>query len=304
MSVLYSILKPIVKKTVKGKAHGSLVTWEEYCKTSYEMQAKFKFKLPKRKGYEFRDEETQGYHVIVGHKQNSNTKKAIMYLVGGGCRRYQMPSNKSLFRYIDETDRDIWIPLYPLSPDYTFVDMVAMLLSTYEKMLKQYKPKDIVWLGFSGGADLIMSLGRHMVHEKLSVPMPGAIIPVSCGNLYLTEDTKAQMREIEKRDIMMEAADLDSFEMYYNHDGTVPRYYLGCAAEDDYTGFPRTILYFGGDEVLSGEAPEYEKALKRCKVDYKIVIGEGMFHAYPFFTFVKEGKEGETAVIKDINSIG
>lgn len=49
---------------------------------------------------------------------------------------------------------------------------------------------------------------------------------------------------------------------------------LGDAAEDDYTGFPKIIMYFGGDEIFAAEAPEYEKAFRRCGVrDYTMHVG-------------------------------
>jgi hypothetical protein len=61
-------------------------------------------------------------------------------------------------------------------------------------------------------------------------------------------------------------------------------------------------MYYGGDEVLAGLAPDYEKSFMRCGLkDYTIKIKEGMPHAYPVFTFLKEGREGEQEIIRDIN---
>ena len=43
-------------------------------------------------------------------------------------------------------------------------------------------------------------------------------------------------------------------------------------------------MYFAGDEVFAGIAPDYEKSFKRCGVkDYTIKIREGMPHAWPVF---------------------
>lgn len=159
MSILYSMLKPIVRKLVKNGAHME-ESYEDFVRTSYEIQAKFKFKLPQKKGYEFRDERIDGCHCIVGHKTGSGTKRALVYLVGGGERRWQLPGTKAMIRYMRETGRDLWIPLYPLYPDYNFLDEVEMICRTHERMLRDYDAADIAWLGFSAGADLIMSTGR------------------------------------------------------------------------------------------------------------------------------------------------
>lgn len=298
MSILYSILKPIVRRLVKNGAHAE-ESYEDFARTSYAIQAKFEFKLPKKKGYEFRDEIIDGCHCIVGHKAGSDTKRALVYLVGGGERRWQLPGLKAMTRYINETDRDLWIPLYPLYPDYNFLDEVEMICDTHERMLKDYEAEDIAWLGFSAGADLIMSAGRHIVQKGNVLPMPGLMIPVSCCNLKISEESYARMEEIEKRDIMMYARSMKIFPDFYDHDNKLPQYLCGCAAEDDYTGFPKIIMYFGGDEIFAAEAPEYEKAFIRCGVkDYTIHVEPGLFHAYPMFTFVREGKKGEDEIIE------
>ena len=106
------------------------------------------------------------------------------------------------------------------------------------------------------------------------------------------------MEEIEKRDIMMSAASMKQFPKWYDPDGKFPKYLWGCAAEDDYTGFPKIIMYFGGDEIFAAEAPEYEKAFQRCGVkDYTVHVEPGLFHGYPMFSFVKEGRQGEDEII-------
>ena len=56
MSLLYSILKPIVRKVVKGSSIHQEKSYEEFKQASYNVQKKFKFALPKINGFEFRDE--------------------------------------------------------------------------------------------------------------------------------------------------------------------------------------------------------------------------------------------------------
>jgi acetyl esterase/lipase len=297
MSLLYSVLKIVVRKAVK-ESNRQEETYEDFVRTSRQIQAKFKLKPPKKRGYDFKVIDIDGFRVIVGHKTGAAAKKALLYLVGGGERRWQLPSERSMFRYIDETERDLWIPLYPLFPDHSFLDEVNMILDTHLKMVERYGAENVAWLGFSAGADLILMCGRHIVKERREVPMPSLMIPVSPCDLVIGEATQARMKKIEQRDIMMHADDMDKFAIFYNHDGATPAHLLGNAAEDNYTGFPKIRMYFGGDEIFAAEAPEYEKAFRRCGVkDFRVHVEPGLFHAYPFFTFVKEGKRGEDELI-------
>ena len=127
------------------------------------------------------------------------------------------------------------------------------------------------------------------------------MIPVSVSGLLISEETEERMKEIDPRDPLLHWNMFDTMVKYYNPDGNLPQYILGKADEDDYTGFPKIIMYFAGDEVFAGIAPDYEKSFIRCGVkDYQIKIKEGMFHAWPVFTFTKEGRDGEQEIIDDI----
>jgi len=302
MSLLYSILKPIVRKIVKGSSVHREESYEEFKQLSYKEQSKFRFELPKIKGLEFRDEQLDGSHIIVGKKAGSDPKNAIVYFPGGGSRRWQLPYKSSIRNYIEETGAELWIPLYPLLPDYDLMDETEFTIKVHHKMMEHFSPQNIVWLGFSGGADVLMQAGRHIVQKYHDTPMPGMMIPVSDSGLIISEEAKERMREIDPRDIMLRWDMFDTMVKYYNPNGDIPQYILGKADEDDYTGFPKIIMYFAGDEVFAGVAPDFEKSFKRCGVkDYEIRIKPGMPHAWPVFTFLKEGREGEQEIIGDIN---
>lgn len=303
MSLLYSILKPIVRKKVKGSNLHQEESYEEFKRMSYEVQSKFRFALPEIKGYEFRDEPLEGFHIVVGRRKETAPDKAVVYFPGGGSRKWQLPYKGSMKHYIDQTGAELWIPLFPLLPDYTLLDETEFTVKLHRKMLERFKAENIVWLGFSGGADVLFQAGRHMVQKYPDVPMPGMMIPVSVSGLLMSEEAKARMREIEPRDPILFADMFDTMLKYYDPNGDLPQHILGKADEDDYTGFPKIIMYFGGDEVFAGIAPDYEKSFVRCGVkDYQIKIKEGMPHGYPVFTFLKEGREGEQEIIDDIKS--
>ena len=49
MSLLYRILKPIVRKVIKGSSLHHEESYEEFKQESYKIQARFRFLLPKIK---------------------------------------------------------------------------------------------------------------------------------------------------------------------------------------------------------------------------------------------------------------
>ena len=117
----------------------------------------------------------------------------------------------------------------------------------------------------------------------------------------MSEETKARMRKIDPRDPILHWDMFDTMVKYYDPKGDLPQYILGKADEDDYTGFPKVMMYFAGDEVFAGIAPDYEKSFIRCGVkDYEIRIIKNVPHAWPVFTFLPEGRKGEQKIITDI----
>lgn len=298
MAVSYQSLKPLVRKFIKNRSQQE-VSYEDFVKTSHVIQSKFHFRLPRQKGYIFRDVLIDGCHCIIGGRDGKKYESAAVYLVGGGSRRWQLPSKKTMLRYIDEADRELWIPLYPLYPDHDIRDEVNMILDMHQYMLQKYQAENIAWLGFSAGADLLLAAGRHLVKTQSLLPMPGLMIPVSSCNLKCSEESNQRMKEIEKRDCLFNASMMESLSDWLDHNKDLPEYYWGNAKTDDYTGFPRIRMIFGGDEIFAAEAPAYEEAFRRCKVeDYDIHVEPGMFHAYPMFSFVKEGKQGEDYLLE------
>ena len=303
MSLLYRILKPVVRKIVKGSSVHQEADYEEFKQASYQVQAKFHFSLPKIHGFEFRDEQLDGFHIIVGKEAGTDPTHAVVYFPGGGSRRWQLPYKNSMKNYIHKTGAELWIPLYPLLPDYDLMEETEFTIRVHEKMMEKFLPENIVWLGFSGGADVLFQAGRHMVQKYPEIPMPGMMIPVSCSGLLMSEASKERMKEIDSRDPILHWDMFEKMVKYYNPNGDLPQYILGKADEDDYTGFPKVIMYFAGDEVFAGIAPDYEASFIRCGVkDYDIRIIEDVPHAWPVFTFLPEGRAGEAMLIEDINA--
>ena len=108
MSLLYSILKPVVRKVVKGSSLHWEESYEEFKQASYDIQKKFRFRFPAIRGYEFRDEPLDGFHIIVGKKAGSKPDRAIVYFPGGGSRRWQLPYKSFMKKYICETGAELW----------------------------------------------------------------------------------------------------------------------------------------------------------------------------------------------------
>ncbi len=299
MSLIYSVLKPLLRA---AKPKRAAMTRNDWMIQAKKIQSNFSLVLPEISGYEIQEVINEGRQCVIISRPENHHQKAVVYYAGGGYIRYQLPNRKSIRHYIEETGMDMWIPLYPLFPDNTMFDAVKFGYALHQEMHAIYSAENIAWLGFSAGANLIMGLGRYLVHKNYELPMPNIIISVSGCNLHISEESRERMKQLEQKDVIFPPNQIELFKPIFDPDGTLPHYITGCASKDDYTGFPRIVLLYGSDEIFSAEALEYEKAFRRCGVkDYRIHIEPNAFHAYPAFTFTPEGKKGENQIIKYLN---
>jgi len=61
-------------------------------------------------------------------------------------------------------------------------------------MLERFNPENMVWLGFSGGADVLFQTGRHITQKYPELPMSSMMIPVSCSGLIVSDEAKQRMK--------------------------------------------------------------------------------------------------------------
>ena len=100
------------------------------------------------------------------------------------------------------------------------------------------------------------------------------------------------MLELDEKDVAIPAQYMKTaLEVMRHGDDSVPDYMLWLQRAD-FTGCPPVTLIYGTDETLYACAPAIEAALQKCGVNYEQILGEGLFHCYPVFPIVKEGKEG------------
>jgi len=300
MSLIYNMLKPVLRAVKPKRASMTRADWVIQAR---KIQSNSSFVLPEISGYEVHEVFSGKCRCAVISRPENHHQKAVVYYAGGGYIRYQLPNVKSIRHYIEETGMDMWIPLYPLFPDNTMFDAVKAGYALHQTMLEMYSAENIAWLGFSAGANLIMGLGRYLVQQNYELPMPYIIISVSGCNLYISEESRKRMEQLERKDVIFPKNQMELFKPIFDPGGILPHYITGCASKDNYTGFPKTVLIYGGDEIFSAEAPEYEAAFRRCQVkNYEIHIEPDAFHAYPVFMFTPEGKKGENQIIEYLKS--
>ena len=291
MSLKYEILKRLVKM-IGLKRRWTGMSTEELLASRRKENAKNKIPDLRDDAFDISRTEVMGCPVLKFiHKQK--TDRANLFLIGGGMISAPRPGSvRKALKFAKESGLDLFIPYYPLCTDYPLTKAYEMIHETYKVMLRDYDAQKISVLGTSSGGNLALGMVPYINDGHDDTPMPGHILAVSPGNCVETEEEWQRMLELDKLDVVIPAQYMKTaIEVMRHGEDSIPEYMLWLQ-RGDYTNCPRVTLMYGSDETLYACAPAIESVLKKYNADYKIIVGEGMFHCYPVFPIVPEAKAG------------
>ena len=73
-------------------------------------------------------------------------------------------------------------------------------------MLQFYKPENIVFMGFSSGAALLLDMITYINELRdngRNIPMPGLLIPVSAPSVPVNDKERERIRKLDNKDVMI-----------------------------------------------------------------------------------------------------
>ena len=297
MSIRYEILKRLVKAAgIKKRWTGMSV--EELLEDRRKQNAENRIPELKDDAFSITKIEVMGCPELkLIHKEK--TERANLFLIGGGMISAPRPGSiRKALRFAKETGLDVYVPYYPLCTEYPLSRAYEMIHETYKEMLKDYNADHISVLGTSSGGNLALGMIPYINDGHDDVPVPSHILAISPGTCADSEEEWQRMLELDEKDVAIPAQYMKTaVEVMRHGDMSVPDYMIWLQ-RGDFTGCPRVTFIYGSDETLYACAPSFEKAMKKYSVDYKMIVGEGLFHCYPVFPICPEGKEGWKMMIR------
>ena len=291
MSLKYEVLKRLVKASgIKKRWVGQ--STEELLEDRRRQNARNRIPELKDDAFTISRIEVMGCPVLkLIHKQGAD--HANLFLIGGGMISAPRPGSiRKALRFAKETGLDLFVPYYPLCTDYPITKAYEMIHETYRVMLRYYAADRISVLGTSSGGNLALGMVPYINDGHDDTPMPSYIMAISPGTCVDSEEEWHRMLSLDEKDVAIPAQYMKmAVEVMRHGDDSVPDYMLWLQRAD-FTGCPPVTLIYGTDETLYACAPAIEAALQKCGVNYEQILGEGLFHCYPVFPIVKEGKEG------------
>ena len=220
-----------------------------------------------------------GFDACFVNPAGMQSGRVILYLHGGayisGNIKYALGFASKLAA---ETDQRVLCAAYRLAPENPFPAAIEDALAAYEYLLDNgYGPGEISLAGESAGGGLAFSLCLKLKEKGL--PLPRSIVAISPW-ADLTMSGSSYKTNAAKDPILSEKGLRRAAEFYAagNHEDPLASPVFG-----DLSGFPPSLIFAGGDELLLDDAKNLAQRLAGMGGRCELIIEEGLWHAYVLF---------------------
>ena len=213
----------------------------------------------------------------------------VLYLHGGGYTcgglDYALGFGSAL---ADECGVQVFCAAYRLAPEAPFPAAVEDALQSYQYLLdKGYAPKKICLCGESAGGGLCFSLCLYL--KRLGLPLPGSIIAISPWT-DLTLSGESFQTNLE-RDVSLSQEQLAFYAKCYTTDTKEP---LASPLFGDLAGFPPSLIFVGGDELLLDDSRRMYDALRAAGNISQLFVRPERWHAYVLYGLAEDREDWKT----------
>lgn len=218
----------------------------------------------------------------------SKSDKTIIFIHGGA---YVNEINYQHFLYCYKLARKlnayVLAPAYPLAPKHSCDETYELVTDLY----RQYSKDNVILMGDSAGGGFVLSFCQYL--NTIDLPQPDNIIVFSPWvDISMSDDYDSSrdpiLGEVGLREIGKAwAGDLDTKD------------YKVSPLYGDSSNLARTLIFAGDNEIFYKDILKYVENLKRDDVDYRLIVGKGLFHIYPLFP-MPEARDAFKEIKKEI----
>ena len=230
----------------------------------------------------------QGAWVMPKDERRSGV---ILYLHGGGYTCGSLEYAKGFAATLaSQCGVRVFCAAYRLAPENPYPAAVDDALEAYRYLLKKgYAPRQILLCGESAGGGLIYALCLRLRQESLELP---------CGLIGISPwvDLIGSGKSYETNRDNDPSLTQELLEFYAKCYTTDPADPLCSPVFGDLTGFPPSLLFAGGDEILLDDARALHEKLVQSGCRSTLHIAPERWHAYVLYCLSENMEEDMAAI--------
>ena len=241
------------------------------------------------KEYEF---ESIKYYCL---NEESKSNIVIYYLHGGG---FIEPLNKVQFRYIKkivkETDAKVYLPLYPLIPNYSYKDIYPLICNLYLKIRHENIGKKIIMSGDSAGGNIALVIAEEIKKEE----QPDELILISPATTMSVDENDKQLVDSFKKCILVGYDGAKALALAWSKGEDVKSHYIS-PYYGDVSNLKNVTIVLGEYDMAYGMGMRMVKKLKSANVKVRLIVGKKLYHVWLLYPML-EAKKARSKIVKII----
>jgi monoterpene epsilon-lactone hydrolase len=229
-------------------------------------------------GVTYQELDVGGVEAMWCIPEDSDSTKVLLHSHAGGTLVLSMHSDRKLAGHIAKAaGARALVVNFRRSPENPYPAQREDVATAYSWLLAQgYRPENIASIGHSIGGNLCTGLVMGL--RERGEPLPAAILAVSPW--YDMEMRTETMQTHAESDVMVSKEQLGRMRDAWLQESGIPyddpRVSL---LEADLSGLPPMDIWYGGAEVLAGDAIEFTERAKAAGVDVSLHCLPEMQHS-------------------------
>lgn len=196
----------------------------------------------------------------------------IVYLHGGGmCRDITSEQWDFILRVSRRSHAGLFIPIYPLTPEFSCRETFEMLTDAYSTFTMNYDVKRVILMGDSSGAGLALSLSLLAWKEGFRKPDQLILLSPALDTEFFDKELEARVLAdaVREEKYFFNEAAKDFINTYWVKDYAVKTEYTSPFYED-YTDLCDDVILFSGvDDMFNCYAREFYRKAKQQGVNIR-----------------------------------
>lgn len=230
---------------------------------------------------------------------NTLYEGVILYLHGGGFVAGDIKYAKGYGTMLASKNKiKVLAVAYKLAPEFPFPNALEDAVNAYKYLLGEgFDNQKIIVCGESSGGGLSFSLCDKLIKENIA--LPGGIIALSPWT-DLTMTAKSYIINKKSDPSMLESVLLKYTKLYTNIENIDNP--LVSPKNTNFTGFPKSLIFVGGDEILLDDSITIHENLIKHNCLSELIITPKMWHVYLLYG-LKENEKDNKKIYQFISEV-
>lgn len=234
-----------------------------------------------------------GRKVFVISPKEEKNEKVILYFHGGA---YMAEATNEHWSFLEELAKDtkstVIMPDYPLTPKYTYKDVLNMVEPLYKEIISKVEPKNLIMMGDSAGGGITLGLAEKLSQNNIELPAKTILISPWLD----TTMSNPKIEEVQKNDKDLNKEKLLLAGASYSRGLNEKDNYFVNPLNGNLSKLKNVVIYTGTYDILNPDCHTLQE--KAQKQGVKIEIKE--YETAPHIWIVNNNNELSNNAYQDL----